>query len=126
MTDQEYRWMSALQNEDADRVPLHALERLEQRGWVKTFNDGTFCELTLRGLDALESEKHTKNQIAQQKADNEARQIEEQARSAKQRRKDARHDYCVGILSSIAGGVATLVVEHFSAIKDFIEQLFKP
>lgn len=125
MTDQEYQWLSALWNENADSVPPQAFERLERRGWIETFIDGTFCELTQRRLDALESEERARNQINQQKAENTARQKEDQARAAEQRRKDARHDYSVAILSGLIGSVATLVAEHFSAICRFIKQLLK-
>lgn len=126
MTDREYQWLSALRNEDADGIPSRALERLENHGWIKTFISGEFCEITQRGLDALDLEERTRNQISQQKAENAARQQEEQARSAKQRREDSRHDYCVAILSGVTGSIATLIIEHFSTIIDFIEQLFKP
>ena len=101
-------WLTSLLDGNAEGVPAQALERLELRGWIKTFINGSFCELTQRG-----------------KAENAARQKEEQARAAEQRRKDARHDYCVAILSGLIGSVATLVAEHFSAICRFIKQLLK-
>ena len=126
MTDQEYLWLSALFEEQVDDVPPEALERLEKRGWINNFLDGGFYKMTPRGLDALESEENTRNQISQQKAENDAQKAENQARAAKQRRKDSRHDYFVGIISGIAGSIVTLVIEHFSVIRNFIEQLFKP
>ena len=127
MTDQEYLWLSALLEEKVDDVPPQALERLERRGWIKKiYLDSDFCELTQRGLDALESEENTRNQISQQKAENDAQKAENQARAAKQRRKDARHDYRVSIISGIICIILTFIVEHFSAIRNFIEQLFKP
>lgn len=126
MTDQEYLWLSALLDGHTEDVPSQALDRLELRGWVKTYIGGGFCELTQRGLDALESNEHARNQITQQKAENEAGKKEDQARTAKQRRKNMRHDYFVGILSGIAGSVVPIIVEHFSAIRNFVEQLFKP
>ena len=125
MTDQEYMWLTGLLDGNAEGVPAQALERLESRGWIKTFINGSFCDLTQRGKAALESEKRARNQLRQQKAENAARQKEEQARAAEQRRKDARHDYCVAILSGLIGSVATLVAEHFSAICRFIKQLLK-
>ena len=116
MTDQEYLWLSALLAENTDNVSAQALEGLEHRGWIKTYINGDFCELTQHGLNALELEEQTRNQVAQQKTNDTARQSEEQSRSVEQCRKNHRHDYAVVIVGAIAAGVVTAItalVKHF-------------
>ena len=122
MTDQEYHWLSVLSQDINAQIPEGILAKFKSLKLVKTFWDGAVSEITDRGLNALLSEQ----QIREQNANDAAQKEEDQARAAKQRRKDSRHDYFVGIISGIAGSIVTLVIEHFSMIRNFIEQLFKP
>ena len=122
MTDREYHWLSELSQDINIQIPKDVLAKFKSLKLVKTFWDGSVSELTDRGLTMLLSEQ----QIREHNAKDTAQKEEDQARAAKQRRKDSRHDYFVGIISGIAGSIVTLVIEHFSVIRNFIEQLFKP